>query len=259
MEQAFDVRFELAQIHDAAGAWSFIRGFFEDWSTPLSDSDGCDESEIRRAEERLGIVLPEALRTGYHLWGRRQDIRTIDNLLMPDQLERDDSGMVLIYRWECAGCAEWGARLTGQPDPPVVYRELPDRGEGWKPFLPSVSWAWVELVLSQSLFGSPSGTSDNLSLDDPGSIAALESHFERLAIPDHPMWTSAPCRWFGGRDVILWDHACTWLWARCRTKTALAALHAAVPGDWQSHNQPGPDLSRAGGPCMGYGRLKPRN
>jgi hypothetical protein len=50
MRNAFDLRAELGQVHDAAGAWTFIRKFFEHWSRPLRDGDGCDEAEIRHAE-----------------------------------------------------------------------------------------------------------------------------------------------------------------------------------------------------------------
>ena len=35
---------------------------------------------------------------------------------------------------------EWAARLTGEPDPPTLYRETGSTA-GWQPFLPSISWA----------------------------------------------------------------------------------------------------------------------
>jgi hypothetical protein len=68
MGNAFEPRAELARVHDAAGAWSFIAGFTSHWSQPLSDGDGCDEVEIRSAEQRLGIThrCPPG---GYYLSG----------------------------------------------------------------------------------------------------------------------------------------------------------------------------------------------
>jgi hypothetical protein len=55
MGSPFDPRAGLARIHDAAGAWSFIRGFAGHWSRPLREHDGCDETVILGAERRLGI------------------------------------------------------------------------------------------------------------------------------------------------------------------------------------------------------------
>jgi cell wall assembly regulator SMI1 len=74
MGNAFDLRAELVRVHDSAGAWAFIRGFFEHWSRPLRDGDGSDEAEIRQAEQRLGSALPEVLREGYRLCGGRDDL-----------------------------------------------------------------------------------------------------------------------------------------------------------------------------------------
>jgi hypothetical protein len=110
-------------VHDAAGGWTFIRKFFEHWSRPLRDGDGCDEAEIRRAEQRLGIVLPEVLRDGYRLCGRRDDLRRQMRLLPPHrhlgglrrarrtsgchELRLDADGKVLVYQegwYACARC-----------------------------------------------------------------------------------------------------------------------------------------------------------
>jgi hypothetical protein len=57
MTKAFDLRTELARVHDAATAWSFIRGFTSHWSRPLSHGDGYDDAELQSAEQRLGITL----------------------------------------------------------------------------------------------------------------------------------------------------------------------------------------------------------
>ena len=240
MGNAFDPRAELARVHDAAGAWSFIEGFTSHWSQPLSYGDGCDEVEIRSAEQRLGITLPQALRDGYRLCGRREyhlygppvTVRQNDRLLGPEELRLDAEPAVLVFRFDGEYPMEWAARLTGEPDPPVVYRE-PGSAAGWQAFLPSVSWAWVEMVLAESVFSDDLGDDREL---ERGDIARLEQEFSRLAIPDYPLWAvpGGITRWFGGQDVILREDAGIWLSARCRTTAALARLHAAMPGDWRN-------------------------
>ena len=238
MANAFDPRAELARVHDAAGAWSFIREFSRRWSQPLSDGDGCGEAEIRSAEQRLDITLPQALRDGFRLCGRREDhlygphadVRHPDRLLQPEELRLDAEKAALVFRVNPEYPMEWAALLTGDQDPQVVYRETGST-TGWQAFLPSFSWAWVEMVVAESVF------SDDLADDrelERGDIARLEQGFSRLAIPDYPMWAvpGGTTRWFGGHDVILREDAGIWLWARCRTAATVPGLYAAMPGGW---------------------------
>lgn len=236
----FDPRAELAHVHDAPGAWSFIRGFTSRWSQQaLSQGDSCDEAEIRSAEQRLGITLPQTLRDGYLLCGRHEYhlenpgayVRPLDRLLRPDELRLDEERTSVIYRVGPEFLVEWAACLTGEPDPPVVYRK-PGSSAGWQDFLPSVSWAWVEMVVADALFSDDLGNDREL---EHGDMARLEQGFSRLAIPDYPSWWTPPggiTRWFGGPDVILREEAGIWLWARCRTAAALPEMRAAMPGDW---------------------------
>lgn len=234
MRNAFDLRAGLGQVHDAAGAWRFIREFFEHWSRPLRDGDGCGEDEILRAERRLGIAIPRVLRDGYRLCGRRDDLQRQMRLLLPHELRLDADAAVLVYQEEDEHVIEIGARLTGQADPPALWRQ-PDPATGWEQYLPSLSWAWVEMVLSGSM--GEEGLVDVLWWDSAG-IAEVERRFERLAVPDY-LYAPEPgrragTRWFAGHDVILRDdgwYACV----RCRTKAALARLHETLPGEWVVH------------------------
>jgi hypothetical protein len=240
MANAFDPRAGLACVRDAAGAWSFIRGFTRHWSQPLGHGDGCGEAEIASAEQRLGITLPQALRDGYRLCGHREfhlydaDAHAPhpDRLLRPEELRLAGDRAALVYRVNDEDPMEWAARLTGEPDPPVVYRET-GSAAGWQAFLPAVSWAWAEMVLAESVFSDDLGDDREL---ERGDIARLERGFSRLAIPDYPLWAvpGGITRWFGGQDVILREDAGIWLSARCRTTAALARLHAAMPGDWRN-------------------------
>ena len=238
MANSFDPRTELARVHDAEGAWSFVRGFAGHWSSPLSSDDGCDESDIEEAERRLGIRVPQALGDGYRLCGRRNyhlvhplaNAGYQDRLLRPEELRLDQDRAALVYRSSDEYHMEWAVRLTGEPDPPVVCRETGSTS-GWQAFLPSVSWAWVEMDLAESLFSA------DLAVDrevERGDIPRLEQDFSRLAIPDYPLWAvpGGVTRWFGGQDVILREDAGIWLWARCHTPAALHRLYTALPGDW---------------------------
>ena len=113
--------------------------------------------------------MPAALLEAYGLFGRRTDLtRNQDVMLGPDRIHVDESGEVLVLRLENQGCARWGVRVAdlGQPDPPVVWEDTSTTSKGWSPFLDRLSTAFVEVVLSESLFGKE-GFSDNRELD-PG-------------------------------------------------------------------------------------------
>ncbi|HEU5428210.1 MAG TPA: hypothetical protein VFU74_15120 [Actinocrinis sp.] len=234
MRNAFDLRAGLEQVRDGAGAWTFIRGFFEHWSRPLSDGDGCEEAEIRRAEQRLGIALPRVLRDGYRLCGRRGDLRRQMRLLLPHELRLDADAAVLVYREEDEHVVEIGTRLSGRGDPPALWRQ-PDPATRWEPYLPSLSWAWVEMVLSGSM--GEEALTDILWWDAAG-VAEVERRFDGLAVPGYlyapELGRRTGTRWFAGHDVILRDdgwYACV----RCRTEAALTRLHETLAGEWVAH------------------------
>jgi hypothetical protein len=236
MSARFDVGQEAAaSLGSRHGAWRFIRRFAESWLTPLTDEDGWPEGDLQAAEEHLGVRLPPAIREAYGLFGRREDLTSVqDRLLGPDELQVDMTGEVLIYRLENQLVAAWGVPLAAmaQPDPPVVVaRDFED--VSWEPYLERFSLACVEMVLTESLFSAPSELSDNRELD-PAAVALVEQRFARLAIPDYPLWAlpDGSVRWFAGPEVLLCDFAGTWLWVRARTTVALDAVHAALPGEW---------------------------
>jgi hypothetical protein len=237
MSAGFDVGQEVAAgVGDRHGAWRFIRRFAETWLTSLTNDDGWAEADLRAAEERLGVRLPAAIREAYALFGRRQDLTSVqDRLLGPDQLEVDLlTGDMLIFRVENQAVALWGVPLAAmeRPDPPVMVAGNAEDA-GWEPYLERFSLACVEMVLSESLFSAPLELSDNRGLD-AAAAALVEQRFARLAIPDYPLWasTGGSVRWFTGPDVLLCDTGKTWLWVRARTIPALDAVRAALPGEW---------------------------
>jgi hypothetical protein len=233
MTSSFDLVSELTPgVTDSAEAWRFIRGFAAHWVTPVAEGDGCDESELASAEIRLGLTLPAALREGYRLIGRRQDLTSNhDHLLSPDQLYVDDRAEALVFRHENQGAASWGIRLADldKADPPVVMKpDLADKAaERWEGWMERCSLAWVEIVLSESLH-APEELSDFLpDLDEP-----LDNSFVLLPCPSYPGESADWGRWFAGPDVILREECGECLSVRARNEEALNQVRDALPGDW---------------------------
>ncbi|MFB4317586.1 SMI1/KNR4 family protein [Actinomadura sp. 21ATH] len=218
----------------------FLRRFAADWSTPLSPADGCSEEDLSAAEERLGVRLPASVRDFYKLLGRRPDLTSNqDRLLPPAGLHFDESGQALVFRDENQGCAQWGIPVQDLhlPDPPVVFQlDAPYIApEPWRPFLDRFSLTAAEIVLSENLFRE-NAYSDNQEPSD-ATLNALELRYTRLPLlPDYPMWATPedpPVRWFTAPDVLIRDDSDAWLWVRARTERALDETRRALPGDWQ--------------------------
>ncbi|MFB7245544.1 hypothetical protein CW362_09170 [Streptomyces populi] len=218
-------------------AWEFVRWYADTWmGCPLRPEDGCTTEELADAEGDLGFELPAVLRQGYALFGRRDDLtRRQDPLVLPAGLCVDDAlDGVLVFRRENQDCASWGIPLARieQDDPPVVV----ESHQGWIPFLDRMSLAWVELVLSESLFGTGSRY-DACELPD-ALMPNLHARYTRVGLPDHPMWASeedSPVRWYAapGRLVRrdgLQDQS--WIHAHGHTISDLETIREELPGPW---------------------------
>ncbi|MEU4092636.1 SMI1/KNR4 family protein [Streptomyces sp. NPDC026673] len=235
-----DVSVELrGGVQTRFHAWHFVRWFADAWmDRPLRAEDGCPEEELAAAEADLGFGLPAALREGYGLFGRRDDLtRQQDPLVRPTGLYVDEAlNGVLIFRRENQDCAYWGIPLDEieQEDPPVVV----ESSEGWIPFFDRMSSAWVELVLSESLFGADAEDLYNACELPDALMPNLRTRYARVDLPDHPMWASrddSPVRWYAApgrlvrRDGIedqSWIHACG------RTPADLETIRTELPGPW---------------------------
>lgn len=217
-----------AALRDRAAAWRLLAEFAADWRLPLRPGDGCDPSDLDKAEERLGLRLPAALRETHLLLGRRDDLcRNAGRLLPPEEL-RVHAG-ALVCAAEDQGAAHWGIRLDdlGADDPPVFAR--PDLAEApagrWEPWADRLSAAVIELVMSETLYYG-----DGLS--DAGQMTAMkEDAFEPLppALPDIPGRRS---RWLLGDDALLHVRDGSWVTLRARSPEAFAAVRASVTADW---------------------------
>ncbi|MCO5997638.1 hypothetical protein [Actinoallomurus rhizosphaericola] len=228
----------MAACEDSRDAWDFLRHFAARWAVPLDERSGCGDEELAAAERRLGLSLPPAMREGYALLGKRDDLTSSqDTLLGPERLHLDETGRALVFRVENQSVVRWAIAVDDlqMADPPVIFQsDVPcSAPEPWRPFLGRFSLAWIEMVLTEYLLGDH-GHYDNRE-SDTEALETLEHHYTRLAIPDYPMWADPqgpPIRWFWGPDVLIRDDGRAWLWAAARTPQALQAVRRAVPGDW---------------------------
>ncbi len=224
-------------VRTRAQVGDFVSWFADAWTgRSLRPEDGCAADELAAAEADLGFELPAALREGYALFGRRDDLtRQQDPLARPGELYVDDAlNGVLVFRRENQDCAFWGIPLdqAERDDPPVLV----ESHKGWIPFLDRMSTAWVELVLSESLLGADSHY-DACELPD-ALMPDLHAGYSRVDLPDYPMWASeddSPVRWYAapGRLVRrdgLQDQS--WIHARGRTVADLDAIREDLPGPW---------------------------
>ncbi|MEU1187169.1 SMI1/KNR4 family protein [Streptomyces sp. NPDC005859] len=192
-------------IPDRQRAWAFIRSFAGAWGDPLTKDDGTPEAELAQAEAILGCRLPTALQEFYALAGARPDLVANQDPLLPphEMFVHAECGGVLVFRSENQGCAFWGVRLADldRDDPPVLVQAR----HGWVPFLDRVSLACIELVLSEALFGG-GGRLYNACELPADLLDAVPEHFQRVQLPDYPMWTGPeefPVRWFSAPGMLL--------------------------------------------------------
>jgi hypothetical protein len=262
----FDVALEvIAACRGRRDAWGFLRRFTELWATRLDESSGCDDQELTAAEHRLGLTLPVAVREGYALLGRRDDLTSNqDSLLRPDQLHFDEAGQALVFRVENQAAAYWGIAVEDLrlDDPPVIFQLDAPRGapQPWRRFLDRFSLACVEMVLAEYMLGGSSYYDNRES--GQTALGLLERHYARPAMPDYPMWASPeepPVRWFAGRDVLIRDDSRDWMWVGARTPEALQTVRQTIPGDWliEPSSQRSPAPARPTGVGRGHRSLRP--
>ena len=94
-------------------------------------ADGYSETAVAKAERRLGVRLPESVRTYYLLAGRLDELNRAHNLLNRlDQLHVEDRH--LLFMEENQAVVEWGlsVRSLSAPDP-IVHQRANVEGALW--------------------------------------------------------------------------------------------------------------------------------
>jgi hypothetical protein len=89
---------------------------------PLNARDRVLESRLRRAEKRLSIALPPAVREFYSVAGAAREVREHNRLLHPEELVIEQG--CLVFMEENQAVVHWGVplRLKRRADPRVWQR-----------------------------------------------------------------------------------------------------------------------------------------
>ncbi|MFD3871598.1 hypothetical protein [Streptomyces sp. NPDC058623] len=113
---------------------------------------------------------------------------------------------------------------------------LPDLS--WEPFMPRLSLACAETILSETVMGRRYGLAGRDCVATPDVVSSVEDQFEPVGLPGYPAWHSPaepPTRWFSavgkllclepgnsGQDLVVVG----------RTEDDLLEVLQAVPGEW---------------------------
>jgi hypothetical protein len=104
-------------------------GSFAEFGSALAPRDGCAESLIVAAEERLGIRAPRSLRDYYLVAGEEGRFNQIHNRLLPPEKWFVDRGH-LAFMEENQVVVYWGVEASPSPaDDPPVFQGVRVRAE----------------------------------------------------------------------------------------------------------------------------------
>jgi hypothetical protein len=206
--------------------WKLLDAFLERWFTAPRGHQGVGASELRLAEQRLGLSLPAAFREWYERYAARENVWSLqDTLRTPHQLNVEHGALVFCV--ENQSVVQWGIQLEEltREDPPVVVSD-PAGGTTWLVESPSTSAfaatfavmnvKWSEAVRYRA---NGAGTAE--------AFVAIEERYSRLPFQDLN-WPAWPTRFYGSDDLVLETHADSWIWASARSRSALAELDAIV-------------------------------
>jgi hypothetical protein len=199
--------------------WRLVDEFIEVWHRPLAPEDGYSEAELRAAEQRLGCELPAALREWYALAGRRADVWSRqDRLLPPDRLRIDPGSGTLIVRSENQGCEHWGIRVAdlSRDDPPVW------EVRGSELASPTTT-AFACLVLLYEVKFARGVAWAGIEGADEEVRAGATRGLRRCDLPDR-YWAASPLQLFEGTNLIVEYHSEDWVYVTARGKDALRGL-----------------------------------
>jgi hypothetical protein len=196
----------------------------------------------RAAENDVGVELSAALREAYLLFGRRPDLTSRQNRLIPPTSSTSMSRAVSWcsgWRTRAARSGAWQWRTWPAPIPVCIR----DRDSGdWEPFLDRVSVACAEMVLNEVVIGR--GHLGDMCDLPGGLIAVAESAYTQLALPEYRLWADRgiTVRWFSAPGKLLRMDGRGprgWLLAAGQTLADLDAIRAAIPGPWIRRQRPG--------------------
>jgi hypothetical protein len=102
--------------------WSLLTQFIADWYRPLRADDGYSSKDLDLLQKRIGFSLPPAIREFYQLAGRRNDIWSVQDTLLPIEQVSLENGVLEFYV-ENQSVTSWAIRAgdLSQEDPPVIF------------------------------------------------------------------------------------------------------------------------------------------
>lgn len=208
--------------------WDILRHFFSGWLGALGPGDCCSSQSIREVEQRLGIVLPTALREWYELAGLRESVWSRqDRFLTPPKLRIEDERLIIYV--ENQSVVKWGIPLEmmGGDDAPV-YVSDPEDPDEWIEETPGISVFALSQMLLAVKFSEKTFYSANGQATD-GALAAIAKEYERLDFPDL-RWPLYPTRFFGGQDLLIETDAQTWIWISGRSTSSFQTAVELIAG-----------------------------
>ena len=115
--QQFAARLAARKNH-----WPLLGDWTETWCHSFQESDGYFEAELDRAESRLGVKLPAALKELYRFAGHRLS-KLNDPLIEPQELEAIQN--IIPFWAENQYVVTWGIKIDDLSlDDPAVYIDL---------------------------------------------------------------------------------------------------------------------------------------
>ena len=175
--------------------FALLSRLIADWYDPVNDGDGFEDADFERSSTRLGLPIPAALRRWYQMSGRRKDVWSLQDILLPPEqwnIQRD----ALEFCVENQHVTSWGisrAQLLTE-DPPVLVRD----GNDWLAQSASVS----EFVLH--FFAYTIKFSERASHINGYAPPDCRQHIiSNMPSLDFPIFVWTGTRLFGTDDLIV--------------------------------------------------------
>lgn len=127
---------------------------FRDFGYPLGKGCALSDAMLARAEERLGMRIPTALREYYAVAGGEKRFNMADQRLLPPSKWRIESNRLVFMEENQAVCV-WGVSVRNPraDDPPVSEGSPDDEAASWVPLKRRCSVFLMAMLHRQALCG----------------------------------------------------------------------------------------------------------
>lgn len=221
--------------------WKLLRKFVDQWYSPLGSADGYPSEVLDTTESRLAIRLPIALRDWYVQSGRRHDIWSRQDSLLPPEEIYIKEGHIVFYT-ENQSVVDWGIEKAhaSLDDPPVFVSSADTEGE-WIQENATTSEFCLQMLVSCVKWSPVLACWANGWASEP-VINLVKGKYSQLAFPE--WYWAGPTRYFGQEDLLIeLNSGDGWLWAVSRTHTAFHQFNQSVTAagmQWESQSDEWP-------------------